>query len=77
MLITVVMLFTTSVKSEEKKKTLSSMVSGDCYSEHKISPKTLVCSIKKGFRNMYTKEDGSLNVLGKFFNAKTLADLNK
>ena len=33
--------------------------------------------LKKGFKKLYTKEDGSLNVLGKFFNAKSLADVMK
>ena len=70
--ITAIFLSTTGVNSEENKK-----LPDDCYAEYKVSPNTLGCSIKKGFRNLYTKEDGSLNALGKFFNAKTLADLNK
>ena len=71
-LITAILLSTTSVNSEENKK-----LPDDCYAEYKISPTTLGCNIKKGFRNLYTKEDGSLNALGKFFNAKSLADLTK
>ena len=63
---------TTNINSEENKK-----LPDDCYAEYKISPTTLGCNIKKGFRNLYTKEDGSLNALGKFFNAKSLADLTK
>ena len=71
-LLTTILLSTTSVNSEENKK-----LPDDCYAEYKISPTTLGCNIKKGFRNLYTKKDGSLNALGKFFNAKSLADLTK
>ena len=71
-LITAILLSTTGVNSEENKK-----LPDDCYAEYKISPTTLGCNIKKGFRNLYTKKDGSLNALGKFFNAKSLADLKK
>ena len=71
-LITAILLSTTSVNSEENKK-----LPDDCYAEYKISPTTLGCQVKKGFRNLYTKKDGSLNFLGKFFNAKSLTDLNK
>ena len=71
-LLTAILLSTTSVNSGENKK-----LPDDCYAEYKISPTTLGCNIKKGFRNLYTKEDGSLNALGKFFNAKSLADLKK
>ena len=70
-LLTTILLSTTSVNSEENKK-----LPDDCYAEYRISPTTLGCQIKKGFRNLYTKKDGSLNALGKFFNAKSLADLN-
>ena len=70
--ITAIFISTTGVNSEENKK-----LPDDCYAEYKISPTTLGCNIKKGFRNLYTKEDGSLNALGKFFNAKSLADLKK
>ena len=68
--ITAIFLSTTGVNSEENKK-----LPDDCYAEYKISPTTLGCGIKKGFRNLYTKKDGSLNALGKFFNAKSLVDL--
>ena len=72
-LLTTILLSATSVNSEENKKKLPD----DCYAEYKVSPDTLGCNIKKGFRNLYTKEDGSLNALGKFFNAKSLADVIK
>ena len=70
--ITAMFLSTTGVNSEENKK-----LPDDCYAEYKVSPTTLGCGIKKGFRNLYTKKDGSLNALGKFFNAKSLADVIK
>ena len=69
-ILTTILLSATGVNSEENKK-----LPDDCYAEYKVSPNTLGCNIKKGFRNLYTKEDGSLNALGKFFNAKSLADL--
>ena len=69
-LVTAALLSTTNINSEENKK-----LPDDCYAEYKVSPTTLGCGIKKGFRNLYTKKDGSLNALGKFFNAKSLADL--
>ena len=68
--ITAIFLSTTGVNSEENKK-----LPDDCYADYKVSPATLGCGIKKGFRNLYTKKDGSLNALGKFFNAKSLVDL--
>ena len=71
-LVTVALLTTTNINSEENKK-----LPDDCYAEYKVSPNTLGCKLKKCFKNLYTKEDGSLNVLGKFFNAKSLADMNK
>ena len=70
--ITAIFLSTTGVNSEENKK-----LPDDCYAEYKVSPNTLGCNIKKGFKKLYTKEDGSLNALGKFFNAKSLADVMK
>ena len=70
-LVSVVLLSTTNVNSGENKK-----LPDDCYAEYKVSPNKLGCKLKKGFKNLYTKEDGSLNALGKFFNAKSLADLN-
>ena len=72
-LLTTILLSATSVNSEENKKKLPD----DCYAEYKVSPNTLGCNIKKGFKKLYTKEDGSLNILGKFFNAKSLADVTK
>ena len=72
-LLTTILLSATSVNSEENKKKLPD----DCYAEYKVSPNTLGCNIKKGFRNLYTKKDGSLNVLGKFFNAKSFANVMK
>ena len=72
-LLTTILLSATSVNSEENKKKLPD----DCYAEYKISPTTLGCNIKKGFKNFYTKEDGSLNALGKFFNAKSFTDVLK
>ena len=71
-LVTAALLSTTNINSEENKK-----LPDDCYAEYKVSPNTLGCGIKKVFRNLYTKKDGSLNALGKFFNAKSLADLTK
>ena len=72
LLLTFFLLSIVNLNAEEKK-----VLPDDCYAEYKISPTTLGCGIKRGFRNMYTNEDGSLNALGKFFNAKSLADLNK
>ena len=75
-LLTTILLFTTSVNSEEHKETLADYMD-ECYAKNKLSPDTLACSIKKGFHNLYTNDDGSLNALGKFFNAKSLTDLKK
>ena len=71
-LVTVALLTTTNINSEENKK-----LPDDCYAEYKVSPNTLGCNIKKGFKKLYTSKDGSLNMLGKFFNAKSLTDMNK
>ena len=71
-LVTVALLSTTNVNTEENKK-----LPDDCYAEYKVSPNTLGCNIKNGFKKLYTKEDGSLNALGKFFNAKSFADVMK
>ena len=71
-IMTVALLSTTNINSEENKK-----LPDDCYAEYKISPNTVGCNIKKGFKKLYTKKDGSLNALGKFFNAKSFADVNK
>ena len=77
-LITTILLSINIVNAEEKK-TLAKTFDwdGKCVAEHKISPSAIACTIKNGFRKLYTKKDGSLNALGKFFNAKSLADLNK
>ena len=72
-LLTTILLSAASVNAEENKKKLPD----DCYAEYKVSPNTLGCNIKKGFRNLYTKKDGSLNALGKFFNAKSFTDVIK
>ena len=49
--------------------------------EYKISLKALKCNIEKASSNskkrMTTKDDGSLNFLGKWFNAKSFADVIK
>ena len=71
-LVTAALLSTTYINSEENKK-----LPDDCYAEYKVSPNTLGCNIKKSFKKFYTKEDGSLNALGKFFNAKSFADVTK
>ena len=77
-LLATILLSITSVHSEEKAETLADIAAGsECYAKNKISPDTLGCSIKKGFHNLYTNDDGSLNALGKFFNAKSLTDLKK
>ena len=77
-LITTILLSINMVNAEEKK-TLAKTLNwdGKCVTEHKISPGAISCAIKNSFRKLYTKKDGSLNALGKFFNAKSLSDLNK
>ena len=66
-------LLSTNIVNAEEKKTLADAIGKDCTDKHKISPAALGCGIKKLFK----KKDGTPNALGKFFNAKTLADLNK
>ena len=66
-------LLSTNVANAEEKKTLADVIGTDCIDKHKISPAALGCGIKK----MFKKKDGSPNALGKFFNAKSLADLTK
>ena len=66
-------LLSTNIVNAEEKKTLADVVGKDCIDKHKISPAALGCGIKKLFK----KKDGSPNALGKFFNAKTLADLKQ
>ena len=72
LLITTILLFANVANSGEKK-TVADVMGTDCTDKHKISPAALGCGIKKLFK----KKDGSPNALGKFFNAKTLADLKK
>ena len=64
-------LLSTNIVNAEEKKTLADAIGRDCTDKHKISPAALGCGIKKLFK----KKDGTPNALGKFFNAKTLADL--
>ena len=71
-LMTAILLSTNMVNATEKK-TIADVIGKDCIDKHKISPAALGCGIKKLFK----KKDGTPNVLGKFFNAKTLADLKK
>ena len=66
-------LLSSSIVNAEEKKTLADVIGTDCIDKHKISPAALGCGIKKLFK----KKDGSPNALGKFFNAKTLADLRE
>ena len=66
-------LLTTNIVNAEEKETLADAIGSDCTEEHKISPAAIGCGIKKLFK----KKDGTPNALGKFFNAKTLADLKE
>ena len=66
-------LLSTNIVNAEEKKTLADTIGSDCTDKHKISPAALGCGIKKLFK----KKDGTPNALGKFFNAKTLADLKQ
>ena len=61
----------TGIVNAEEKDTLADVIGTDCTAKHKISPAALGCGIKKLFK----KKDGTPNALGKFFNAKSLADL--
>ena len=72
-LMTAILLSTNIVNAEEKKTLADYDLSTKCTNKHKISPAALGCGIKKLFK----KKDGTPNALGKFFNAKTLADLKK
>ena len=69
-LISTVLIYANMVIAEEKK-TLADTIGTDCIDKHKISPDALGCGIKKLFK----KKDGTPNVIGKFYNAKSLADL--
>ena len=68
-ILTTILLSTAFANAEEKK----TLPVNDCVAEHKVSPSALGCGIKKLFK----KKDGSSNVLGKIYNAKTLKDLWK
>ena len=70
-LLTAMLLSTAFVNADDKKTLANTLPKSDCLAEHKISPKTLGCGIKKLFK----KKDGSPNAMGKFFNAKSFADL--
>jgi|TARA_B100001964_G_scaffold81954_1_gene92516 hypothetical protein len=69
LLTTILLSFTIAIA--EEKKTLADTIGTDCINKHKISPGALGCGIKKLFK----KKDGSPNALGKFYNAKSFADL--
>ena len=69
----ITILLSTNMVNAEEKKTLADAIGTDCTDKHKLSPAALGCGIKKLFK----KKDGTPNALGKFFNTKTLADLNK
>ena len=66
--------FITDVNSEENT---NKQLPENCYVEYQVSPDAIACGFKKGFRKIYTKKDGSLNFLGKFFNAKTFTETLK
>ena len=72
LLLSFILLITSAANSGEKEE-----LPDNCYAEYKVSPKTFGCNLKKGFRKMLTKDDGSLNAIGKFYNSKSLADLKK
>ena len=70
-LLTTMLLSTAFANADDKKTLANTIPKSDCIAEHKISPNALGCSIKKLFK----KKDGSPNAMGKFFNAKSFADL--
>ena len=70
-ILTTILLSTAFANAEEKKTLANTVQASDCVAEHKVSPDALGCGIKKLFK----KKDGSPNALGKFFNAKSFADL--
>ncbi len=70
-LLTTMLLSTAFANADVKKTLANTLPKSDCIAEHKISPNALGCSIKKLFK----KKDGSPNAMGKFFNAKSFADL--
>tara|TARA_B100000686_G_C16406018_1_gene769741 strand:- start:431 stop:658 length:228 start_codon:yes stop_codon:yes gene_type:complete len=66
--VTAIIISTNTTSYAEEKKTLRK---GECFEKHKISPAAIGCGVRKLFK----KKDGSPNILGKFFNAKSLSDL--
>ena len=70
-LLTTMLLSIGFANADDKKTLANTLPKSDCIAEHKISPNALGCSIKKLFK----KKDGSPNAMGKFFNAKSFADL--
>ena len=66
----IIFFYATGAGTEESKK-----ITDSCFAEFKISPSTLACNFKRGINKLITKEDGSYNFLGKFFNAKSGKDL--
>ena len=70
-LLTTILLSIGFANADDKKTLANTLPKSDCIAEHKISPNALGCSIKKLFK----KKDGSPNAMGKFFNAKSFADL--
>ena len=70
-LLTTILLSIGFANADDKKTLANTLPKSDCIAEHKISPNALGCGIKKLFK----KKDGSPNAMGKFFNAKSFADL--
>ena len=71
-LLTTIFLSTAFANADDKKTLANTLPKSDCIAEHKISPKAFGCGIKKLFK----KKDGSPNAIGKFYNTKTLKDLD-
>ena len=71
LLLTTILLSIGFANADDKKTLANTLPKSDCVAEHKISPDALGCGIKKLFK----KKDGTPNALGKFFNAKSFADL--
>ena len=70
-LLTTILLSIGFANADDKKTLANTLPKSECIAEHKISLNALGCSIKKLFK----KKDGSPNAMGKFFNAKSFADL--
>ena len=70
-ILTTMLLSAAFANADDKKTLANTLPKSDCLAEHKISPNALGCGIKKLFK----KKDGSPNAMGKFFNAKSFADL--